>query len=93
MPPSKKRKAATLDHADEASPKQRVSDVEETPGGAKVITPSLDKESQAEPSGDDESTKENTAALKTQERKERFKALQARAVSIFQHLPVITLLR
>ncbi|KAH0551138.1 pre-mRNA-splicing factor syf2 [Trichoglossum hirsutum] len=78
MPPSKKRKGAARNHAGEASPK-RVSDSEETPGGTEATTPSLSKESHQEQSEDDESAKTNTAALKALERKERFKALQARA--------------
>ncbi|KAI9859800.1 MAG: pre-mRNA-splicing factor syf2 [Trichoglossum hirsutum] len=78
MPPSKKRKAAALDHADEASPKY-TSNSEEAPGEAEATTPSLSKESKQEQSGNDESAMDNTAALKSLERKERFKALQARA--------------
>jgi hypothetical protein len=83
MPPSKKRKAATLDHADDVLSKQRDSEVTEASGMPETTTPSPDDGTQQEPSGDDESAKDNTAALKAQERKERFKALQACAVSIF----------
>ena len=82
MPPSKKRKAVTLDHADEAPPGQRVPGEEEIPGEAEAATPSAGKESREEPSGDDGSAKDNAEALRSQERKEKFRALQARAVSI-----------
>jgi len=84
MPPSKKRKAAILDHTDEALPGQHVSEEEKTP---EATTPSTSKDHQEPSSVEDESAKDNTAALKAQERKEKFKALQARAVSIYYLLP------
>jgi hypothetical protein len=83
MPPLKKRKAAILDHTDEILPRPRVSEEEKTPGMAETTTPSTGNDPEEPSSGDDESAKDNTAALKAQERKEKFKALQARAVSLF----------
>jgi hypothetical protein len=80
MPPSKKRKADTLGHADEGL---SASEVKEASGGAEAAAPSPDSETEQAPTGNDESIKDNAAALKAQERKERFKALQARAVSVF----------
>ncbi|KAI9766478.1 MAG: pre-mRNA-splicing factor syf2 [Geoglossum umbratile] len=79
MPPSRKRKAATLDHADDAPLGRHVSGEEGTPSMAEATVPSTGKESQEEPSGDDESAMDSIAVLKAQERKEKFKALQVRA--------------
>ena len=59
--------------------KKRKIAVEETAFPTSQDLPHVDKESKAEPSGD--SQPDFTSADKTQERKERFKALQARAVS------------
>ncbi|KAI9767876.1 MAG: pre-mRNA-splicing factor syf2 [Geoglossum simile] len=79
MPLSQKRKAAILDHTSEALPGQHVSEEEKTLSTAEGTIPSTGKESQELSPGDDESATDNTAALKAQERKEKFKALQARA--------------
>ena len=57
--------------------KKRKIAVDETPQSQDP--PHVDDESKAEPSGD--SQPDLTSADKNQERKERFKALQARAVS------------
>lgn len=60
--------------------KKRKIAVDETTIPTSQDPPHVDKESKTDPSGD--SQPDITSADKNQERKERFKALQARAVSL-----------
>lgn len=64
--------------------KKRKIVMDETPFPQSQDPPPVDEESKAQPSGD--SQPDTTSADGIQERKERFKALQARAVSFLRAL-------
>lgn len=74
MPPAKKRKIA------EESKVQNGAPVDETAVSKSQTSPHINKDSDSGPSGG--SQPDLTSVDKNQERKERFKALQARAVSL-----------
>lgn len=75
MPPAKKRKIANESNVQDSAP------VDETAVPKSHDPQRIEKESENEPSGD--SQPEFKSVNKDQERKDRFKALQARAVSLF----------
>ena len=74
MPPAKKRKIAHVSKAQDAA------HVVETATPKSEDPPHVDKGAEAEPFGDSQPDLESVD--KNQERKERFKALQARAVRL-----------
>lgn len=76
MPPAKKRKIANESKVQDGAP------VDETAAPKSQHPQYIDRESEAEPSED---AQPNLRSVdKNQERKERFKALQARAVSLLR---------
>lgn len=76
MPPAKKRKIADESKLQESAP------VDETTVSKPQTLQHVDKGSEAEPSGDPQP--DIGSVDKAQERKERFKALQARAVILLR---------